>query len=91
MSFNHRCSQVFFYSTSLFTNVIGSETKARYATSAVGAIMVTMTIVTIPLMDRLGRRTLHLTGLGGMAVFSILVTVTLALQVCNVALKITTA
>ncbi|BFZ16244.1 hypothetical protein BsWGS_19283 [Bradybaena similaris] len=71
---------VFFYSTSLFTNVIGSETKARYATSAVGAIMVTMTIVTIPLMDRLGRRTLHLTGLGGMAVFSILVTVTLALQ-----------
>ncbi|CAG5125327.1 unnamed protein product, partial [Candidula unifasciata] len=71
---------VFFYSTSLFSDAIGSESKARYATSAVGAIMVTMTVVTIPLMDRLGRRTLHLTGLAGMAVFSILITVTLALQ-----------
>ena len=36
-----------------------SADKSQYATVGVGAIMVTMTIVTIPLMDRLGRRTLH--------------------------------
>ena len=31
--------------------------------------MVTMAVVTIPLMDRLGRRTLHLAGLAGMLFF----------------------
>ena len=34
--------------------------QAQYATIGVGAIMVIMTLVTIPLMDRAGRRTLHL-------------------------------
>ena len=39
--------------------------KFLVATIGVGAIMVTMTLVTIPLMDRMGRRTLHLIGLAG--------------------------
>ena len=43
--------------------------QAPYATLGVGAIMVTMAVVTIPLMDRLGRRTLHLAGLVGMLFF----------------------
>ena len=43
--------------------------------------MVVMTLVTIPLMDRAGRRSLHLVGLAGMFVFSILFTVALALRV----------
>ena len=43
----------------------------------VGAIMVTMTIVTIPLMDKLGRRTLHFVGIIGMIVCSILITIAL--------------
>lgn len=47
----------------------------------VGAIMVCMTLVTIPLMDRAGRRTLHLWGLGGMFAFSILMTISLLLVV----------
>lgn len=65
----------------MFRDAIGSETKAKYTTSAVGGIMVVMTLITIPLMDRLGRRTLHMTGLAGMAVFSVLVTITLNFRV----------
>merc|ERR1719378_590105 len=37
--------------------------------------MVLMTLVSIPLMDRSGRRTLHLYGLGGMFIFSIFITI----------------
>ena len=40
------------------------EAKAKHATVAVGAIMVFMTFVTIPLIDRLGRRILQITSLG---------------------------
>ena len=43
--------------------------------------MVGMTIVTIPLMDRAGRRTLHLCGLAGMFIFSIVFTITFSLNV----------
>lgn len=43
----------------------------------VGAIMVTMTIVTIPLMDKLGRRTIHFVGMIGMIICSILITIAL--------------
>merc|ERR1719447_1977264 len=34
-----------------------------------------MTLVTVPLMDRLGRRVLHLTGLGGMCLMSVMIVV----------------
>nr|QZU27267.1 GLUT-1 [Onchidium reevesii] len=71
---------VFFYSTNLFKEAGLSDRQATYTTSAVGATMVIMTLVSIPLIDRLGRRSLHLTGIGGMAVFSILVTIALALR-----------
>ena len=53
---------------------------SQYATLGVGAILVTMTFITIPLMDRLGRRVLHLTGLAGIVVCSICITVALTLQ-----------
>lgn len=46
-----------------------------------GAIMVGMTLVSIPLMDRAGRRTLHLWGLGGMFIFSIFITISLLVKV----------
>ena len=39
--------------------------------------MVSMTIITIPLMDRVGRRTLHLIGLGGIFLCSIMITIAL--------------
>ena len=37
--------------------------------------MVIMTLISIPLMDKSGRRTLHLYGLGGMFIFSIFITI----------------
>ena len=43
--------------------------------------MVGMTLVSIPLMDRAGRRTLHLWGLGGMFIFSIFITISLLVMV----------
>ena len=52
-----------------------TETHAKYATIGIGAVMVIMTLISIPLMDRSGRRTLHLYGLGGMFVFSIFITI----------------
>ncbi len=66
---------IFYYSTSFFESAGVPKENAQYATLGVGAIMVTMTFVTIPLMDRLGRRTLHLAGLLGIVVFCVLITV----------------
>lgn len=40
-----------------------------------------MTLVSIPLMDRTGRRTLHLYGLGGMFIFSIFITISFLIKV----------
>jgi len=68
---------IFYYSTKFFESAGISADKSQYATVGVGAIMVTMTIVTIPLMDRLGRRTLHFIGMIGMIVCSILITISL--------------
>ena len=45
--------------------------------------MVLMTLVSIPLMDRSGRRTLHLYGLGGMFIFSIFITISFLVKVGN--------
>lgn len=50
-------------------------------TIGIGAIMVAMTLVTMPLMDRMGRRTLHLYGLGGMFIFSIFITISFLIKV----------
>ncbi|XP_071139438.1 solute carrier family 2, facilitated glucose transporter member 1-like isoform X1 [Mytilus edulis] len=71
---------IFYYSATLFKSAGVSETTAAHATSGIGAIMVVMTLITIPLMDIIGRRTLHLTGLAGMFVFSILITLSLVFQ-----------
>ncbi|XP_046641624.1 myo-inositol transporter 1-like isoform X3 [Daphnia pulicaria] len=68
---------VLYYSTELFIGAGLASESAKYATIGVGAIMVGMTLVSIPLMDRAGRRTLHLWGLGGMFIFSIFITISL--------------
>ncbi|XP_049871014.1 glucose transporter type 1-like [Pectinophora gossypiella] len=68
---------VLYYSTTIFMDAGLDEDSAKYASIGVGSILFIMALVSIPLMDRLGRRTLQLGGLGGMAVFSILMTVAL--------------
>nr|CAD7405260.1 unnamed protein product [Timema cristinae] len=74
---------VFYYSTGLFISSGLTEESAKFATIGIGAIMVGMTIVSIPLMDRTGRRTLHLYGLGGMFIFSIFITISFLIKVCK--------
>lgn len=49
---------------------------------------VAMTLVSIPLMDRTGRRTLHLYGLGGMFIFSIFITISFLIKASIEILKI---
>ncbi|XP_045107196.1 glucose transporter type 1-like isoform X15 [Portunus trituberculatus] len=71
---------VLYYSTSLFTAAGLEEWQSKYATLGVGSVMVVMTLVSIPLMDRAGRRTLHLYGLGGMFIFSIFITISLLIK-----------
>lgn len=71
---------IFYYSTDIFLSAEVPENYAVYATMGVGAIMVIMTLVSIPLMDRLGRRTLHLYGLAGMFLASIFLTISLLVK-----------
>ncbi|XP_044577740.1 glucose transporter type 1 isoform X4 [Cotesia glomerata] len=71
---------VFYYSTILFRSAGLSDESAKFATIGIGAIMVGMTLVSIPLMDRTGRRTLHLYGLGGMFIFSIFITISFLIK-----------
>lgn len=73
--------QVFYYSTNLFITTGLSESNAKLATIGIGSVMVLMTLVSIPLMDRSGRRTLHLYGLGGMFIFSIFITISFLVKV----------
>ncbi|XP_061705205.1 glucose transporter type 1-like [Cydia pomonella] len=66
---------VLYYSSTIFEGA-GLEPKdARLASIGVGSMLFIMALVSIPLMDRLGRRTLQLGGLAGMTVFSVLMTI----------------
>ncbi|KAF0296742.1 Glucose transporter type 1 [Amphibalanus amphitrite] len=67
---------VFYYSFDIFLDAHLSEESAGYATMGVGVVMVLMTGVSILLIEREGRRTLHLWGLGGMFFFSVFITIT---------------
>lgn len=75
------CLQVLYYSTGLFISSGLTEETAKFMTIGIGAIMVAMTLIVMPLMDRMGRRTLHLYGLGGMFIFSIFITISFLIKV----------
>jgi len=66
---------IFYYAVDFFQYAGIEEEDAKYANLGVGGIMVSMTLITIPLMDRLGRRILHLVGLGGMCICAVLIVV----------------
>ncbi|XP_075912521.1 solute carrier family 2, facilitated glucose transporter member 1-like [Petromyzon marinus] len=67
---------VFYYSTKMFT--AAGVQHPGYATIGAGVVNVAFTVVSLFLVERAGRRTLHLVGLVGMAVCSVLMTVALA-------------
>ncbi|XP_061424045.1 solute carrier family 2, facilitated glucose transporter member 1-like isoform X1 [Lethenteron reissneri] len=69
---------IFFYSTSIFTNA--GVPNPVYATIGAGAVNVAFTVVSLFLVERAGRRTLHLVGLAGMGVCAIVMTIALSLQ-----------
>eukprot|EP00053_Salpingoeca_punica_P021832 m.213419 g.213419 ORF g.213419 m.213419 type:complete len:489 (-) comp25945_c0_seq1:254-1720(-) len=60
-------NSIFYFSSSIFKDA--GVSNPDLMTTMVGVINVFMTIVSVWLMDRAGRRTLLLTGLGGMAIF----------------------
>ncbi len=66
---------IFYYSKGYLMSAGLSDKRAGYATLGVGATMVAMALVSIPLVDKLGRRTLHLGGLVGMVVFGSVLTI----------------
>ncbi|KAM7421006.1 hypothetical protein PAMA_015279 [Pampus argenteus] len=76
---------VFYYSTGIFKDA--GVTQPIYATIGAGAVNTVFTIVSLFLVERAGRRTLHLIGLGGMAICALLITVSLSLVYINQSLS----
>uniref|UniRef100_H2Y404 Major facilitator superfamily (MFS) profile domain-containing protein n=1 Tax=Ciona savignyi TaxID=51511 RepID=H2Y404_CIOSA len=71
---------VFYYSTQLF--LAAGIPQEGLTTVGVGIVNVIMTIVSLSLIEHAGRRILHLIGLGGMCVCSILLEISLFLIGC---------
>ncbi|KAL0978518.1 hypothetical protein UPYG_G00171580 [Umbra pygmaea] len=69
---------VFYYSTSIFEKA--KVAQPVYATIGTGVVNTAFTLVSLFVMERAGRRTLHLLGLMGMAGAAILMTIAMALQ-----------
>ncbi|CAN9513698.1 unnamed protein product [Ophioblennius macclurei] len=68
---------VFYYSTTIFRTA--GVTEPIYATIGAGVVNTVFTVVSLFLVERAGRRTLHLIGLGGMAISALFMTISLAL------------
>ncbi|KAI4881010.1 hypothetical protein NFI96_011259 [Prochilodus magdalenae] len=68
---------VFYYSTAIFEKA-GVE-QPVYATIGAGVVNTAFTVVSLFLVERAGRRSLHLIGLLGMAASAVLMTIALAL------------
>lgn len=69
---------VFYYSTGIFESA--GVTQPIYATIGAGVVNTVFTVVSLFLVERAGRRTLHLIGLGGMAISALLMTIALLLK-----------
>ncbi|KAJ8319939.1 hypothetical protein KUTeg_001526 [Tegillarca granosa] len=71
---------VIYYSTNIFRRANLTEQNAQYATLGTSAVNVVMTFISAIVMDRAGRRTLHLFGLGGLFIFSLILSISQILQ-----------
>ncbi|XP_061440154.1 solute carrier family 2, facilitated glucose transporter member 3 isoform X3 [Rhineura floridana] len=69
---------VFYYSTGIFKDA--GVKQPVYATIGAGVVNTVFTVVSLFLVERAGRRTLHLVGLGGMAVCAAVMTIALVLK-----------
>ncbi|MCI4386246.1 hypothetical protein PGIGA_G00060020 [Pangasianodon gigas] len=69
---------IFYYSTAIFHNA--GVAQPVYATIGVGAVNTVFTLLSVALVDRAGRRTLMLIGLGGMCCCAVGMTVGLVYQ-----------
>ncbi|XP_054903555.1 solute carrier family 2, facilitated glucose transporter member 3 isoform X1 [Poeciliopsis prolifica] len=72
---------VFYYSTGIFKSA--GVSKPIFATIGAGIVNTVFTVVSLFLVERAGRRTLHLIGLAGMAVSALLMTIFLSLVSTN--------
>ncbi|KAK3571202.1 hypothetical protein QTP86_004907 [Hemibagrus guttatus] len=70
---------VFYYSTEIFKKA--GITEPVYATIGAGIVNTIFTVVSLFLVERAGRRTLQMIGLGGMAVCALIITISLQLLV----------
>uniref|UniRef100_A0A4W4GYA7 Solute carrier family 2, facilitated glucose transporter member 4 n=1 Tax=Electrophorus electricus TaxID=8005 RepID=A0A4W4GYA7_ELEEL len=68
---------IFYYSTSIFQKA-GVESPV-YATIGAGVVNCAFTVVSLFLVERMGRRTLHMLGLAGMCACAIVMTIALNL------------
>lgn len=68
---------VFYYSTDIFKTA--GVSQPIFATIGAGIVNTVFTVVSLFLVDRAGRRTLHIIGLSGMAISALLMTISLAL------------
>ncbi|XP_030842993.1 solute carrier family 2, facilitated glucose transporter member 1 [Strongylocentrotus purpuratus] len=71
---------VLYYSTSIFISAGVEPDIAPYVTLSTGGAIALMALVTVPLMDHAGRKTLHMLGLGLMFIFAVILTIFLNLQ-----------
>ncbi|KAG8534521.1 hypothetical protein GDO81_019253, partial [Engystomops pustulosus] len=69
---------IFYYSTDIFSKA-GVE-QPIYATIGAGIVNTAFTVVSLFLVERAGRRTLHLVGLAGMITCALLMTTAMVLQ-----------
>ncbi|XP_036969134.1 solute carrier family 2, facilitated glucose transporter member 4-like [Acanthopagrus latus] len=68
---------IFYYSTSIFMKA-GVQSPV-YATIGAGVVNCAFTVVSLFLIEKMGRRTLHMLGLGGMCICALIMTMALAL------------
>ncbi|KAJ1978397.1 Bifunctional purine biosynthesis protein PurH [Dimargaris xerosporica] len=66
---------VMFYSTSIFNRLFADQETPKLITVGTGVLNLVMTLATIPVVDRLGRKALTLTSSAGMTLASILIVV----------------
>ncbi|CAF1297041.1 unnamed protein product [Adineta ricciae] len=71
---------VFYYSTVILQSAGFNKQAAEYANLGLGGANIFVTVLSIFLMDRLGRRLLHLIGIGGMFITSIVLFISLMIS-----------